>query len=83
MCSLDREIDMAKYNKVNIADIEIGDLVKVCDKPDGYMNGRNFKAFVVEMRDEKMVVEPMRIGPQETFVTVRRDTIREAKRKAA
>lgn len=74
---------MTKYNQVNISDIQIGDLVKVCDKPGGYMNGRNFKAFIIEMRDEEMLVEPLRIGPQETFVTIRRDTIKEAKRKAA
>jgi hypothetical protein len=74
---------MKKYNKLNISDIAIGDLVRVSDKEGGYMNGRSFKAFIIEMSDSELVVEPMRIGPQETFVSVSIDSVKEAKRKAA
>ena len=73
---------MKKYNKLNISDIAIGDLVRVSDKEGGYMNGRSFKAFIIEMSDSELVVEPMRIGPQETFVSVSIDSVKEAKRAA-
>ena len=82
MCSLIKEIDMKKYNQLSISDIAIGDLVRVSDKEGGYMNGRNFKAFIIEMSDSELVVEPMRIGPQETFVSVSIDSVKEAKRAA-
>ena len=74
---------MKKYNQLSISDIAIGDLVRVSDKEGGYMNGRNFKAFIIEMSESELVVEPMRIGPQETFVSVSIDSVKEAKRKAA
>jgi len=74
---------MAKYNKLNISDIAVGDLVKVSAQEGGYMNGRSFKAFIIAMGDSELVVEPMRIGPQETFVSVSIDSVKEAKRKAA
>jgi hypothetical protein len=82
MCSLIKEIDMKKYNQLSISDIAIGDLVRVSDKEGGYMNGRNFKAFIIEMSESELVVEPMRIGPQETFVSVSIDSVKEAKRAA-
>ena len=73
---------MTKYNKVSISDIAVGDLVKASDQEGGYMNGRSFRAFIVEMSDAELVVEPARIGPQETFVSVSIDSVKEAMRAA-
>ena len=83
MCSSTKEKEMAKWNGLNISDIAVGDLVKVSAQEGGYMNGRNFKALIIEMGDSELVVEPMRIGPQETFVSVSIDSVKEAKRRAA
>jgi hypothetical protein len=74
---------MTKYNKLKISDIAVGDLVKVSDQEGGYMNGRSFKAFIIAMGGSELVVEPMRIGTHETFVSVSIDSVKEAKRKAA
>lgn len=70
---------MTKYKPVIIGDLRIGDLVKVSDEIGGYMNGRNFKGFIVSMTDESFTVEPQRIGGS-ALITVKRDTMITAER---
>jgi len=57
----------------------IGDLVKVSDEVGGYMNGRNFKGFIISMDDDSLTVEPQRLGGSAS-ITVKRDTIVTAER---
>lgn len=70
---------MTKYKPVTISELKIGDLVKVSDKVGGYMNGRNFKGFIVSMDADSLTVEPQRLGGSAS-VTVKRDTIVTAER---
>jgi len=70
---------MTRYKPVIIGDLRIGDLVKVSDEVGGYMNGRNFKGFIISMDDDSLTVEPQRLGGSAS-ITVKRDTIVTAER---
>ena len=65
---------MTKYKPVIIGDLRIGDLVKVSDEVGGYMNGKNFKGFIVAMTGDSLTVEPQRLGGSAT-ITVKRETM--------
>jgi len=70
---------MTRYKPVIIGDLRIGDLVKVSDEVGGYMNGRNFKGFIISMDDDSLTVEPQRLGGSAT-IKVKRSTIVTAER---